>query len=208
MTERPILFNSTMVSATLTDTKTQTRRAMRDQPCELLDYNRGHLSIRVRGGVYQAFNPQIPPVRCPYGQPGDRLWVRETWMDLEGTGVEHRDYNGKRARYAYRAETPPGSYGDKCRRDFGLKWRPSIFMPRTASRITLEVTEVRVERLQDISRGDAMAEGCPFPNMAVGPDPRGWYANLWESINGAGEWGANPWVWVVSFKRITQEPKR
>jgi hypothetical protein len=197
MTERPILFNGPMVRAILAGAKTQTRRAMRDQPCELLDYNRGHLSIRVRGAVYQAFNPQIPPVRCPYGKPGDRLWVREAWCASSahdnippsaipsGDGIE------------YLADGPT--------RVLTGKRRQSMFMPRWASRITLEVTEVRVERLQDISRGDAMAEGCPFPNMAAGPDPRGWYANLWESINGAGSWGANPWVWVVSFKRITQE---
>lgn len=76
-------------------------------------------------------------------------------------------------------------------------------MPRWASRILLEVTAVRVERLQDISRGDAMAEGCPFPNMAKGDDPRKWYADLWDQINGAGSWEANPWVWVVEFKRVT-----
>lgn len=75
-------------------------------------------------------------------------------------------------------------------------------MPRWASRITLEVTGVGVERLNDISRGDAMDEGCPFPNMAQGDDPRRWYADLWDSINGAGAWKLNPWVWVVSFRRI------
>ena len=72
-------------------------------------------------------------------------------------------------------------------------------MPRAASRITLGITDVRVERLQDISRGDAMAEGCPFQNMADGPDPRDWYSDLWNGINNGG-WDANPWVWVVSFK--------
>ena len=83
-----------------------------------------------------------------------------------------------------------------------FKRRPSIHMPRWASRILLEVVSVRVERLQDISRGDAMAEGCPFPNMAQGDDPRQWYAELWEQINGPGEWTANPWVWVVEFRRL------
>ncbi len=80
------------------------------------------------------------------------------------------------------------------------RWRPSIHMPRKASRITLEITEVRVERLQDISRGDCMAEGCPFPNIAKLTDPIEWFAELWESINE--NWDANPWVWVVEFKRV------
>jgi hypothetical protein len=83
-----------------------------------------------------------------------------------------------------------------------LKWRPSIHLARDQSRIDLEVTAVRVERLQSISRGDAMAEGCPFPNMAQGDDPRQWYRGLWESISGAGSWAENPWVWVVEFQRI------
>jgi hypothetical protein len=85
---------------------------------------------------------------------------------------------------------------------WGFKRRPSIHMPRIASRITLEITGVRVERLQDISRGDAMAEGCPFPNMAKGDDPRQWYTALWDQINGAGSWKTNPWVWVVEFKKV------
>ncbi|MGE5866558.1 MAG: hypothetical protein ACM32J_15885, partial [Rhizobacter sp.] len=88
--------------------------------------------------------------------------------------------------------------------EHAVRWKPSIHMPRAASRITLEGTGVRVERLQDISRGDAMAEGCPSPNMRDGDDPRKWYADLWDSINGASScWDANPWVWVVEFKRIT-----
>jgi hypothetical protein len=81
----------------------------------------------------------------------------------------------------------------------GLRKRPSLYMPHWASRITLEITAVRVERLQDISRGDAMAEGCPFPNMADGPDPRQWYADIWRQINGPDSWDENPWVWVVAF---------
>ena len=85
----------------------------------------------------------------------------------------------------------------------GQRWKPAIHMPRAASRITLEVTGVRVERLQAISRGDAMAEGCPFANMAAGPDPRDWYRDLWNEINGPGAWDQSPWVWVVEFRRVT-----
>jgi hypothetical protein len=75
-------------------------------------------------------------------------------------------------------------------------------MPRWASRITLEITNIRVERLNEITRGGAMAEGCPFPNMADGPDPREWFSDLWESINGKGSWDANPWVWVIEFRKL------
>lgn len=215
MKERPILFSAPMVRAILAGTKTQTRRALRDQPCMLPYFNRGHLSIRVRGAVYQAFSPNFPPVRCPYGQPGDRLWVRETWLDLQGTGVEYRDRDGRLQRCAYGADTPPGSHGDEARKDYGLKWRPSIHMPRWANRITLEITGVRVERLQDISEADAISEGIesayeswrdyrtdPAVNFPCADSPISSYQTLWESINGTGSWDANPWVWVLEFKRI------
>jgi hypothetical protein len=196
--ERPILFSGSMVRAILAGTKTQTRRAMRDQPWKLPHFNRGALSIRVRGTVYQAFNPQFPPVRCPYGQPGDRLWVMETWLTVDG---EHAFY---RADYLH---DPNGD------RKHGIAWRPSIHMPRWASRITLEVTSVRVERLQGISADDAKAEGisefiggwwCEHDDaeQIAGMTPQEGYRHLWERINGPGSWDANPWVWVVSFRRI------
>jgi hypothetical protein len=88
--------------------------------------------------------------------------------------------------------------------DLHYQWhkKNGRFLPAWASRITLEIVSVRVERLQEISRGDAMAEGCPFANMADGPNPRDWYAELWESINGPGSWDANPFVWVVEFRRV------
>ena len=91
----------------------------------------------------------------------------------------------------------PVQYEGRC--TFGLAWRSSIHMPRWASRLTLLVTDVRVQRLQEISRGDAMSEGCTFPNMAKGDDPRQWYAELWEQINGRGSWDANPWVVALTF---------
>ena len=84
--------------------------------------------------------------------------------------------------------------------DIVARWKPSIHMPKWAARIWLEISSVRVERLQSISRGDAMAEGCPFPNMADGEDPRDWFAEVWKSTGG--DWAANPWVWVIDFKRI------
>ena len=84
--------------------------------------------------------------------------------------------------------------------DIVARWKPSIHMPKWAARIWLEITGLRVERLQSISRGDAMAEGCPLPNMADGEDPRDWFAEVWKSTGG--DWAANPWVWVIDFKRI------
>lgn len=205
MKERPILFNGPMVRALLNGTKTQTRRVAksRKHPDAGCDVTPGELAREQKHVIDRS---------CPYGQPGERLWVRETWMDLQGTGVEVR--TGDRSRYAYGADTPPGSYGDEARKDYGLKWRPSIHMPRCASRITLEVTGISVERLQDISKADAIAEGVysnqKFNGMWTGDGdlhtsmvdgPIRAYQMLWESINGPGSWDANPWVWVVEFKR-------
>lgn len=138
--------------------------------------------------------PQWKRMECPYGQPGDRLWVRETHY------VESAPGNWYTGFILYKAndEHAPVS-----------KWRPSIHMPRWASRITLEVVSVRVERLHDISEEDAKAEGVHSDAVvtADGSDYRGLFAydrfaELWQSINGTGSWDANPWVWVVEFKRI------
>lgn len=182
MADRPILFSGPMVSALLAGTKTQTRRVVKPQPA-------GEWAVPGK-------------TACPYGQPDDRLWVRETWMDLQGTGVQL----ASKSRYAYGADTIAGSWDDECRIAYGLKWKPSIHMPRAACRITLEITGVRVERLQDISADDARAEGCPdkpvpgAEQASVDAFARQWYGDLWEQINGPGSWDANPWVWVVEFR--------
>lgn len=205
--ERPILFQGAMVRALLNGTKTQTRRVMKPQP------------RRVDGGVpfgdgpaWAHAEPCTAMIRCPYGQRGDRLWVRETsaqnWNQLSDTRMDRS--------YVYRAD------GEQRAQDNGtdLPWRPSIHMPRVASRITLEITGVRVERLQDISEADAVAEGVIDLPLAVMPPGSLWAAHatagpklhaktaagayrlLWESINGPDSWDANPWVWVVEFIRI------
>jgi hypothetical protein len=176
--ERPILFSGPMVRAILDGQKTQTRRIVKPQPS--IEGQEPHL------------------VRCPYGVPGDRLWVRETW----GEGGMTKP--GDPASYA--ADWP----------DAGAirKWRPSIHMPRWASRIDLEVTAVRVERLQAITEEDARAEGAAH-RIARGGDLSGalegetpiqhvaHFRDLWDSINGERTpWASNPWVWVVSFKRV------
>lgn len=193
MRERPILFSGPMVRALLDGSKTQTRRMVKHPALKDLSY-----IVHCGDGWWGDEEGDVQAL-CPHGQPGDRLWVRESWMDTSSTGIESRDpHTLKLTRYAYMADTPAGSYADQCRKDFGLKWKPSIHMPRAACRITLEITGVRVERLQDISDADARAEGMP---ATVANSPRVWFASLWESINGPGSWDANPWVWVVEFKR-------
>ncbi len=217
-----------MVRALLDGSKTQTRRAAKLTEA-------GH--VKEPGG-HRRWHPtdKQAVLACPYGQPGDSLWVRESWRigawnDAGGTlAVDYlastpsktpwvtvpedsEDYHGGSVfeRYWQQSTDDCIKAGIAANSDDKYQWnagqspcrtRPSIHMPRWASRITLEITGVRLERLQDISRGDAMAEGCPFPNMAKGDDPRKWYADLWEQINGPGSWNANPIVWVVEFKRV------
>jgi hypothetical protein len=133
---------------------------------------------------------------CPYGKPGDRLWVRETWActpvwDWQAEGLDQPTNQVCGPKHTiYKADD------DAVR---VRRWKPPIHMPRWASRITLEVVSVRVERLQDISTYDSLAEGV---GTDVVPMAQKMYADLWESINGPGSWDANPWVWVVEFKRI------
>lgn len=202
MKERPIPFNGAMVRALLAGTKTQTRRAAK-----------GVATVHARTGEPLAkLDSAGPRVACPYGQPGDRLWVREAWRaDQWFDGRPPREIPDA-AYVVYEAggqHVPfPAAVG---------KLRPGMFMPRWASRITLEVTGVRVERLQDISEADAKAEGmtpalagellsegeCRVLAWAAanGNSARMTYSALWEQINGPGSWDANPWVWVVEFQR-------
>lgn len=217
MKERPILFSGPMVRALLNGSKTQTRRVVKPQPPNHMGTVRG-LGNRDWQFVQDSHTlaDSASTWRCPYGQPGDRLWVREAFADLRGTGIEHRPtLSSAIQRYAFAADTKAGSYGDDARKQYGIRWKPSIHMPRAASRITLEITSVRVERLQDISEADAIAEGCAKnhnnyywggPHKAGGlkqmATARQAYQDLWESINGPGSWEANPWVWVVGFKRV------
>ena len=197
MNERPILFNAPMIRAILANTKTQMRRIFKPDRMTW-DANGRYTTYAMRGGELSTtgsgpFKPSSWLHYCPYGQPGDRLWVRESFARVP-TACESEDI-------VFAAD-----YQDGSDRAAGVRYTPSIHMPRAVSRITLEITGVRVERLQDISRGDAMAEGCPFPNMAQGPDPRDWYAELWGAINGPDSWAENPWAWVVEFKAIEAKP--
>lgn len=205
MKERPILFNGAMVRAILAGAKTQTRRVAKAfEGMEGLDE------------ILRRFPRQHG---CPFGQPGDRLWVRESYADLRGTGIEHRpDPAGPMQRYAYAADTPAGTAGDYQRKDYGIKWRPSIHMPREACRLLLQITDVRVERLLAISEADAEAEGIErfatvggtawkdysggdgFSTRDLNSRRRS-FESLWTSTGG--DWAGNPWVWVIKFKQVT-----
>lgn len=215
MRERPILFSAPMVRALLAGSKTQTRRIVKLPHQNPLGQwepttvgGAGMLTTRgetlpLQGAIFHTRTGD--GVMCPHGQPGEQLWVREAWMPdppCDGTWG-YTAWAGERIgqiasvpeRFQhpsfcnYRASWLHGTSG--------LRWTPGIHMPRWASRITLEISGVRVERLNDCSEADACAEGWPADDS----DPRQWYAALWEQINGPGSWDANPWVWVVEFRR-------
>ena len=214
-TEKPILFSGEMVRAILDGRKTQTRRVVKPQPWDEALHTAGGCGwawAKSGPGATQ-FDWNTTPVAlaaqitkyCPYGLPGTRLWVRETW---QCDPVNHRTL-------CYRAT----GHGSDCKIPTHL-WRPSIHMPRWASRITLEVAAVRVERLQEITEEDAKAEGTDEDKFAVhyycdegDPDDpndfgthrcnwRFGFKMLWESIYGPESWDTNPWVWVIEFTRI------
>jgi hypothetical protein len=232
MKERPILFNGEMVRALLEGRKTQTRRVMKVQPhddnccistlmCSTGDRSQigKHRWLRkLNSGEIDQTDTNQNYFSCPYGQVGDRLWVRETWATVPATayrasvGVPQTINPNAPSRAAvYRASF------DRCYG--GFVWKPSIHMPRWASRITLEVTGVRVERVQDITEEDAQAEGCSewipcgvytgLKGVKIGGahrkgTHREYFEWLWNSINekrGYG-WNANPYVWAVEFKRV------
>ena len=196
MKERPILFSGPMVRALLADTKTQTRRIGKTQCAEWTELAVEYSLHAKKGKVAVATHLAYPNgsarhgiCECPHGIPGDRLWVRETFARIDGQTRPWIETDYK-ATYAH---------GDRLGDSLGIrkKWSPSIHMPRHASRITLEITSVRVERLQDISEADAMAEGSPPSQSSIdrisrafryADFPRSWYAQLWDQINGAGAW--------------------
>jgi len=194
MNNKPILFSGEMVKAILEGRKTMTRRVMKPQPFEDKSYFGGFGWPHSKNSCVAVGAPHIGGY-CPYGNwEGDLLWVRETWGYYGSIQTP--------AWVVYRAD------GDKS----GIRWKPSIFMPRELSRITLQIVNVRVERIQDISEQDAEAEGAEkisMENDRYGEVPqfRTGFEHLWETINfsrGFG-WNANPWVWVIEFKPLQKE---
>jgi hypothetical protein len=225
--ERPILFSAPMVRAILEGRKTVTRRPVKGAGLQWLEEFTPEYVANPENGL------------CPYGNPNDRLWLRETWgvishdFDEQGNMIDWtpdrpatpiREMPFGRGYYSghaiYRADGEAAWAGDD---DGGgddrSAWKPSIHMPRIASRILLEVTAVRVERLQDISDRQIESEGVDLDALADGQDRydmchagsgaggrptlRTAWRDLWQSINGPASWDANPWVWVVEFKRVT-----
>lgn len=227
MKERPILFSGGMVRAILDGRKTQTRRAINPQP--------------IADGLYHEYKG-IPWLKtgdpfpfighlCPYGTPNDLLWVRETWNAVHFCPEYSEGYRtGYSDDWFESKDIPKNSnqqYWTPCYKaddhsdGLDIKWRPSIFMPRWASRILLEVTDVRVERVQEISDGDAIKEGIHdvchcgdyveshgYHSGHGAVSMPGWatenFASLWDSINGKRgyPWALNPWVWVIEFQKV------
>jgi len=206
--ERPILFSGPMVSAILEGRKTMARRIMKVQPCQ-----RPVFQDWTNDGSGTTWTDKESIFSCPYGRPGHRLWVRESWSPdhaafypnfpvvyaADGDPRGHMDLD------------KPRVYSPEAKSWYPFRWRPSIHMPRAMSRITLEVTRVRAERLQDITREDAKAEGIPEYIDGVSEREADEFRNrstvenfheLWNTINGPESWAANPWVWVVEFTKV------
>lgn len=212
--ERPIIFSGEMVRAILDGRKTQTRRVVVPQPPRVVsgwfplgdvfkpiltlppwDGVLGSASHKAALAEFDAFDNEC--IRCPFGQRGDRLWVREEWSAPDGCECVETCHIPAHVYYTADASGYEGARHNRI--------RSPIHMPRWASRLTLEVTGVRIERVQDITYSDVLAEGCPVESVGASPDDHAWYQQAWDALNakrGYG-WDVNPWVWVVAFKRVT-----
>lgn len=206
--ERPIIFSGAMIRAIIDGRKTQTRRVWKPRYHSDARLLRRDTVDSMPAAEAAAYLARVSV--CPYGAPGDTLWVRETWRTLSCSrgagepcevqyragGIEERAAKEPVGRDIIASERGPGESTDP----LGRAWRPSIFMPRWASRLTLRIESVRVERLHDISEEDALAEGITWdPGPLTGP-ARSEFAAKWDTINGRrAPWASNPWVWVVTF---------
>lgn len=209
MSERGMIFNGEMVRAILEGRKTQTRRVLATYQdavkfCPEWDVNGKQIFIVLGEKDHTGMNPVITAIPCPFGQPGDRVWVRETFrVHSRATDVATLVYRASvRNSWTEQTHRVPVAVCNKPATP--EKWTPSIHMPRWASRITLEITDVRVERLRDLSEEDAKSEGIIPSAGGVLP---GWeyrinFRDLWMDIYGTDNWEANPWVWVIEFKRV------
>lgn len=224
MKEHPILFSTEMIKAILEGRKTMTRRIMKIQPPVNIestiyqfatnrtgisdkDYGKHHWLGLSSKNFCSVLDSGQPYFKCPYGKLGDMLWVRESFAVI-GNEVVRDESSGaiieETPQYVFRGEKQPHI-------ERLYKWKPPIYMPKAAARIWLEITGIRVERLQDISEEDAKVEGAMlwmYPNgkNAFGEEDfysaRTCFHSLWKSINGPESWQSNPWVWVVSFRKI------
>lgn len=223
MKERPMIFNAEMVRAILDGRKTQTRRPINPQP----ELPKGS-GFSWKGAVYGSgsddheTNRNFAHTKCPFGKPGDRIWVRETFQgplfdwDMMDSYCNDSAPFEKPEFCVYKADGVPTPEFYDADDVLHCRWRPSIHMPRWASRITLEITGVGVQRLQSITPNDAAREGLvKLPATGryclnqgdqyfggASHDAREVFSGLWESIYGEESWQANPWVWVIEFKRI------
>lgn len=209
ITERPILMHARSVRGILEGRKTQTRRIIKQAP----------IAVGIGWSLWydakmdaQLNAEQFAKLRCPYGRPGERLWVRETWA----TGWNEGNHGGPFKEYpvVYRA--------DELAHDIDYRWKPPIHMRRADCRLVLEITNVRIERVQDISANDALAEGVSGSDLWTPKEldarpfeekwwddfhfwthyPQMVFGRLWDQINGAGAWERNDWVWVVEFRKL------
>lgn len=216
MKQRPILFSAPMVQAILAGRKTQTRRIVKPQPTLITDAGK-HSQYNYRGGIYSLNMYRNSKIieKCPHGQVGDQLWVKETWKPRIAHSCALDTCDCSDVEVEYIADNKTIFYSDNIDSEWLMpkaaqngKNVSSLFMPRWASRILLEITDIRIERLQDISEADAQAEGCDNSKsesaIEVGwyEKPRRAFERLWESINGTDSWAANSWVWVVEFKVV------
>lgn len=241
MNHKPIPFNGDMVRAILDGRKTMTRRAIRYRPEDLnhpavlrwqVDSEHRAVAIAQSEEVVLQYVTTFPRQRilCPYGKPGDLLWVREAWRTGSKLDADSPKRIAERAEEAgfsvaggeaacpirYEADGFVRQWGDADEQDFGMwgRYRHSRFMPKWASRLTLVITDIRVERLQDISEEDAISEGMQilidrYKNKISGRIHSDWwyrycFQNYIDEINGNGTWDANPWVWIISFRPVRQ----
>ncbi|EAB1658564.1 hypothetical protein K6I73_000798 [Salmonella enterica subsp. diarizonae serovar 35:k:e,n,x,z15] len=202
MKERGMIFNGEMVRAILDGRKTQTRRIMKNQPAG--DYPETPALIRNVGTGFQwhGLYGESSIFNCPLGSIGERIWVRETFrVHSRATDVATLVYRASvRNSWTEQTHRVPVAVCNKPATP--EKWTPSIHMPRWASRLLLEITDVRVERLNNISECDAKAEGGPTECTLIGDKYFPGFRSLWKSIYGEESWDANPWVWVIEFKRV------